>query len=49
MKGHKEDQGQECICRKCGYRWISRVKNPKACTRCKSYAWNEEYKREAKE
>jgi len=33
-------------CKKCGYFWQSRIENPKTCPRCKSYTWNQEYKRE---
>ena len=47
MKERKE--GQVCKCRKCGYEWISRVKSPKTCTRCKSYTWKEEPKQEDRE
>ena len=25
------------ICRRCGYGWMARVKNPKACPNCKQY------------
>ena len=24
-------------CNKCGYKWIPRIKNPKACPSCKQY------------
>ena len=27
-------------CKKCGYKWMSKVPEPKACTRCKSYRYN---------
>ena len=29
-----------CICNVCGKKWDSRVHDPKACVRCKSYRWN---------
>ena len=28
-------------CKRCGYEWIPRTKNPVLCPRCKSKAWNE--------
>lgn len=27
-------------CLRCGWKWMSRVRNPKACPRCKRYDWN---------
>ena len=35
-------------CKKCGYEWITRVDNPKACPKCKSYDWDKEQLKEAK-
>lgn len=36
----------KCTCKKCGYEWMSRVKNPKACPYCKQYDWDRKSKRE---
>lgn len=30
------------ICKRCDYRWISKVALPKQCPACKSYRWNTE-------
>jgi predicted Zn-ribbon and HTH transcriptional regulator len=38
----------ECKCEKCGYEWLSRVKEPKACPNCTSRRWNKKKKEEAK-
>jgi predicted Zn-ribbon and HTH transcriptional regulator len=32
---------KECKCSKCGYKWFSRVDNPKACPKCKVYIKDE--------
>ena len=32
----------EYVCKRCGYDWVSRIKKPKCCPRCKSYLWEEE-------
>lgn len=29
-------------CKRCGYKWDSRVKEPRACPRCKSYLYKTE-------
>lgn len=29
----------KCVCKKCDHRWISKLKNPLQCPRCKSYKW----------
>lgn len=34
----------EYKCFRCGHIWDSRVKNPKACPKCKSYKWEEKPK-----
>ncbi len=39
----------ECICLKCGFEWNSRVVNPRACAKCKSYAWREPRKNHEKD
>ena len=31
----------ECKCNQCGYVWLARVKNPKACPECKRRDWHE--------
>lgn len=31
----------ECKCNQCGYKWETRVKEPKACPKCKRYDWKE--------
>lgn len=31
----------KCECRKCGYKWESRIGEPKACPKCKRYDWEE--------
>ena len=34
-----------CTCKRCGWQWYSRAeKLPKACPKCKSYAWQKERK-----
>ena len=30
-----------CHCNQCGYDWRAKVENPRACTRCKRYDWDE--------
>lgn len=36
-------------CRLCGYEWVPRVTEPRACPNCKSYKWkNKEEKKEIK-
>lgn len=32
-------------CKKCGYEWIGRIENPKACPECKSRTWNKDVKK----
>ena len=27
-------------CKKCGYKWESKLENPLSCPRCKRYDWN---------
>jgi hypothetical protein len=31
---------EEVTCIRCNYKWYSRVPNPRACPRCKSFYWN---------
>jgi len=31
-----KEEKEMANCPKCNYQWVSRVKNPKACPRCKS-------------
>ena len=31
----------ELICKRCGHKWIPRVKEVLMCPKCKSYKWNE--------
>lgn len=33
----KQPGGQPYLCLKCGYEWVSRKPNPKACPYCKQY------------
>ena len=33
-------------CLKCGYQWLARVKEPKACPDCKSRKWQESDEKE---
>ena len=28
-------------CKRCGYQWEPRKRNPRTCPRCKSHKWNE--------
>ena len=35
----------ECKCERCGHEWISRIKNPKLCPKCKSAYWDVEKKK----
>lgn len=30
----------ECVCKRCDYRWNSKIDNPKECPKCKSHDWN---------
>lgn len=34
------ETAEECVCLRCGYRWINRVERPKACPDCKSRSWD---------
>lgn len=34
------NEPKDCSCKRCGYEWTARAKKPKACPRCKSYAWD---------
>lgn len=36
----KEEVERKPKCDECGYEWVPRVGDPKACPRCKSYDWN---------
>ena len=38
-----------CECKRCGHRWLIRVKDPKTCPKCKSPYWNKERQRAFKE
>jgi len=29
----------KCECKRCGYTWYSKVKEPKQCPKCKNYRW----------
>ena len=29
------------VCQRCGYQWVSRVDEPRACPRCKRYDWKQ--------
>jgi predicted Zn-ribbon and HTH transcriptional regulator len=31
-------------CKKCGYMWAAKKKNPVSCPKCKSYTWDSERK-----
>ena len=31
-------------CKKCGYKWDSKLDKPISCPKCKSYSWDEDYK-----
>ena len=32
------------ICRRCDWQWVSRLRTPRCCPRCKSYQWQEPVK-----
>lgn len=34
-----EEVAVKCECQQCGYKWKSRIKQPKACPKCKRYDW----------
>ena len=34
----------ECVCLKCGYKWIPRVKDPRMCPDCRTLRWDEPLK-----
>ena len=41
------------VCKRCGYgekegEWESTLERPKVCTRCKTYFWDQEFKRRQK-
>ena len=38
-----------CECKRCGHRWLIRVREPKTCPKCKSPYWNKERQRVFKE
>jgi predicted Zn-ribbon and HTH transcriptional regulator len=40
----KEKKQQNiCICMRCGYEWVAKVKKPKVCAECKSPYYDKEY------
>jgi len=39
----------KCKCKRCGYKWESRVKDPKVCPRCKRYDFDKDKDRQAAE
>lgn len=38
-KDVKEDSNKNKTCSKCGYKWLSRINNPKRCPNLKCTAW----------
>lgn len=32
---------REMTCKRCGYRWEKRTKEPRKCPRCQTYRWNQ--------
>jgi hypothetical protein len=32
----------ECICKRCGWKWLSKKKYPTCCAKCKNPYWNQE-------
>ncbi len=37
----RTDSLDEKTCRRCGYVWLSRIREPRQCPRCKSPAWDQ--------
>ena len=35
-----KETGPICVCEQCGWKWYSRLENPRYCAKCKSKHWD---------